>query len=212
MNITDLLQSQLSGAVLSQLTQKIGAGDQQKTAAATSGIMNILLGAMAQNAAKPGGADALSKALDRDHDGSIMGNLMEMLSGQMQPSNPKTVNGEGILGHILGKRQPAAVEAVSKSSGLNANQVATLMSTLAPIIMGALGQAKKQNNLDADGLSGMLGGLLSGMTAGGSSKKQVDPKMAIINAFLDKNKDGSIADDLMRMGGSFLGKLFGGKK
>lgn len=212
MNIIDLLQSQLSGAVLNQLTQKIGAGDQAKTAAATTGIMNILLGAMAQNAAKPGGADALSKALDRDHDGSIMGNLMEMLSGQMQPSNPKTVNGEGILGHILGKRQPAAVEAVSKSSGLNANQVATLMATLAPIIMGALGQAKKQNNLDASGLNGMLGGLLSGMMAGGGSKNQIDPKMAMINAFLDKNKDGNITDDLMRMGGSFLGKLFGGKK
>jgi len=208
MNITDIIQQQLSGPVLEQLTRQIGAKDPKQTSTAATGIMNLLLGAMAQNAKKPGGADSLAKALDRDHDGSMLGNLMGMLTGQAQPANAKAANGGGILGHILGARQSGAVEAVSKASGLSAQQVGTLMVTLAPMIMAALGKTKKEQNMGAGDLAGMLGGLMKPSTG---KNKQTDPTMAMINAFLDKNKDGSIADDLMRMGSSFLGKIRGKK-
>lgn len=209
MNITDLLQSQLSGTMIDQLSKQAGISDPQKTSTAANGIMNVLLGALAQNAAKPEGANALAKALDRDHDGSMLDNIMDMIGGQAQPANQKAADGAGILGHILGNRKEGAIETVSKVSGLNGNQIGSLMTSLAPMIMAALGKAKKEDNLDAGGLSGMLSGVLGGMTGG--QQKQVDPKMALINAFLDKNKDGNISDDLMRMGGSFLGKLFGRK-
>jgi hypothetical protein len=209
MNITDLIQSQLSGDLISQLTDKIGAKNPEQTASAASGIMNVLLGAMAQNAAKPEGAAALNNALERDHDGSVLENLMGMLSGQAQPANDKAINGAGILGHILGARQSGAVEAVAKASGLNTNQVGSLMVSLAPMIMGMLGKVKKEEGLDSSGLAGMLGGLMANMKGG--NQKQMDPKMALLMSFLDKNKDGNIADDVMRMGGGLLGKLFGKK-
>lgn len=210
MNITDLLQSQLSSGVLETLSKQIGGADTQKTQAATSGIMNILLGAMAKNASTPTGASALSNALDRDHDGSILDDVMGMFTGQAKPANAKAVNGEGILGHILGGRQDSAADTVSKMSGLDKSQVGSLMVSLAPMIMGALGKAKKENNLDASGLAGMLGGVLGGMKSGKTA--QQDPKMAMLTAFLDKDGDGSIVDDVAGMGMSFLGRLFGRKK
>ena len=209
MNITDLIQSQLSGDLINQLTNKIGAKNPEQTASAASGIMNVLLGAMAQNTAKPEGAAALNNALERDHDGSVLENLMGMFTGQAQPANNKAINGAGILGHILGARQSGAVEAVSKASGLNTNQVGSLMVSLAPMVMGMLGKVKKEEGLDSSGLAGMLGGLMSNMK--GSNQKQMDPKMALLMSFLDKNKDGNIADDMMRIGGGLLGKLFGKK-
>lgn len=190
------------------LSKQIGGADTQKTQVATSGIMNILLGAMAKNAATPSGASALSNALDRDHDGSVLDDVMGMFTGQSKPANAKAVNGEGILGHILGGRQESATETVSKMSGLDKSQVGSLMVTLAPMIMGALGKAKKENDLDASGVAGMLGGILGGMKGG--AKK--DPKMAMLEAFLDKDGDGSIVDDVAGMGMSFLGRLFGRKK
>ena len=116
MNITDLLQSQLSGGVLETLSKQIGGADTQKTQAATSGIMNILLGAMAKNASTPTRASALSNALDRDHDGSILDDVMGMFTGQAKPANAKAVNGEGILGHILGGRKDSAAETFSQMS------------------------------------------------------------------------------------------------
>lgn len=210
MNITDLLQSQLSGGVLETLSKQIGGADTQKTQVATSGIMNILLGAMAKNASTPSGASALSNALDRDHDGSVLDDLMGMFTGQAKPANPKATNGDGILGHILGNRKDSATETISKMSGLDKNQVGSLMVSLAPMIMGALGKAKKDNNLDASGLAGMLGGVIGGLKTGGQA--QQDPKMAMLTAFLDKDGDGSIVDDVAGMGMSFLGRLFGRKK
>jgi hypothetical protein len=209
MNITDLIQGQLSGDLINQLTNKIGAKNSEQTATAASSIMNVLLGAMAQNAAKPEGAAALNNALERDHDGSVLDNLMGMFTGQAQPANSKAINGAGILGHILGSRQSGAVEAVSKASGLNTNQVGSLMVSLAPMIMGMLGKVKKEEGLDSSGLAGMLGGLMANMKGGNQS--QTDPKMALLMSFLDQNKDGNIADDVMRMGGGLLGKLFGKK-
>ena len=209
MNITDLLQSQLSGAVIDQLSQQVG-GNKQQTAAATSGIMNVLLGAMAKNAASPDGASALANALDRDHDGSVFDNVMDVLGGSQQSANARAMNGAGILGHILGGRQDGAMDMVSKMSGLDKSKVGSLMVSLAPVIMGALGKAKREQNLDASGLSNVLGGVLSNMT-GGSRQKQ-DPTMAMLTSFLDKDGDGSIADDVAGMGMSFLGRLFGRKK
>lgn len=210
MNITDLLQSQLSGNVLETLSKQIGGANPQQTQVATSGIMNILLGAMAKNAATPEGASALSKALDRDHDGSVLDDVMGMFTGQAKPASEKALNGEAILGHVLGNRKDSAAKTISQVSGLNTSQVGSLMVQLAPLIMGALGKAKKENNMDASDLSSMLGGILGGMKSG--NQKQMDPKMAMLTAFLDKDGDGSIVDDVAGMGMSFLGRLFGKKR
>lgn len=207
MNITDLIQSQLSGDVLNQLTKQIGAKDSKQTALAASGIVDLLVGAIAQNAATPQGAESLAKALDRDHDGSILGNVMGMLGGQA--GNNKAVNGAGILGHILGSRQSGAVEAVSKASGLNANQVSSLMVALAPIIMSALGKTKKDGKLDTSDLVGMLGQVMSGITQKGKGKK--DPKMAAITSFLDRNRDAKASDDIFNLGKKFISNIIGKK-
>jgi hypothetical protein len=207
MNITDLIQSQLSGDVLNQLTKQIGAKDSKQTATAASGIVNVLVGALAQNAATPQGAESLSKALDRDHDGSLLGNVMGMLSGKAQADN-KALNGAGILGHILGNRQSGAVEAVSKASGLNTNQVSSLMVALAPMIMSALGKTKKEGGLDTNGLVGMLSSAMSGMSA---NKKGMDPKMALIMSFLDRNRDAKASDDIFNLGKKFISNILGKK-
>ena len=62
--------------------------------------MSAILGAMANNASKPGGADSLLGALQKDHDGSILDNLGGFL-GQ-----PNTDDGNGILGHVFGNSRP----------------------------------------------------------------------------------------------------------
>ena len=76
-SLMDLLQGQLSEGMIKQLSQQIGGADQQKTAAATSGIVTTLMGALARNAATPEGANSLSNALDRDHDGSVLDDMMD---------------------------------------------------------------------------------------------------------------------------------------
>lgn len=203
MNITDLLQGQLSEGLIETLSAKVGANPQQ-TAAAASGILGTLTAALARNASTPDGASALSNALDRDHDGSILNDIMGMVTGQQQPANTRTANGAGILEHILGNRQSGAVDVISKMSGLDSSQTGSLMTMLAPIVMGMLGKAKQQQGLDTGGLTDMLNGAAK-------TQQQQNPALSMITGFLDADGDGSIIDDVAGMGMKILGGLFGKK-
>lgn len=214
MDLTSLIQSSITPQLIEQLAGQLGGTDRTQTAAATEGVIDILMGAMARNTSTPDGASALDNALSRDHDGSILNDLMGTLlggggstnrpSGQITgPLNERTMNGSGILEHILGSRQGGAADMISKMSGLDSSKTGNLMAMLAPVIMGMLGKAKKENNLDAGGLSDLLGGYAR-------QQQQQNPAMSILTGILDADGDGSIVDDLAGMlGKGLLGGLFG---
>ncbi|MCB0546359.1 MAG: DUF937 domain-containing protein [Phaeodactylibacter sp.] len=204
-NLMDLLQGSLSSGMIDQLSQQLGGANKQQTAAAASGIVTTLMGALAKNASSTEGAQALNNALERDHDGSILDDVMGMLSGQAQVNNTSMLNGAGILNHVLGNKQSGAVDMISKLSGLDSNQTGSLMTMLAPVIMGALGKAKRQQGLDVAGIASLLSGTVS-------AQKQNNPTMNLVTSFLDADGDGSIVDDVANMGMKILGGFFRRKK
>ncbi len=201
----DLLQGSLSSGMIDQLSQQLGGEDKQKTAAAASGIVTTLMGALARNASSTEGAQALNNALERDHDGSILEDVMGMLTGQAQAGNASMLNGAGILRHVLGDRQSGAIDMISKLSGLDSGKTGSLMAMLAPLVMGALGKAKRQQGLDVAGIASLLSGTVS-------AQKQHNPTMNLVTSFLDADGDGSIVDDVANMGMKILGGLFSRKK
>ena len=201
MDLMSLLQGQLTPEIIGQLSQQTGASPTQ-TATAAEGVFSTLLGGLAKNAAG-GGAEGILGALDRDHDGSVLNDVMGMLSGT-GGGNAAALNGAGILGHILGGQQQGAAQVISQASGVQQSGVADLMIKLAPMVMGVLAQQKQQQGLDASGLAGMLGGAVQTQNA--------NPLMQLATQFLDKDHDGSMVDDLMGMVGSrLLGGMFGNK-
>ena len=152
----------------------------------------MILSGLANNAAQPQGAESLNQALQQDHQGDVLSNLDSYVS------NPNSDDGLGILGHIFGNKQGAVAQQVSQSSGLNIGQVAQLLITLAPIVMGFLGKKKQEQNLDAGGLSNMLGEQQQQMQTAGN------PMMDMVSGFFDKDKDGSSMDDLASMAASYF--------
>lgn len=209
-NLMDILQSQLTDDVIGQLSQQLGGVAPEKTKAATSGILTTLMGALAKNASNTNGATALNNALEQDHDGSLLDDLMGAIQGnpQVAQRHTRAMNGTGILKHVLGERQSGAVDMISKMSGLDQSKTGSLMSILAPIVMGTLGKQKKQGGLDIAGIISMLSGSMAQTKAQNSD----NPLMGMIGKFLDSDGDGSIIDDI----GSIVGKgllknLFGGR-
>jgi hypothetical protein len=180
---------------VSQMSQQLGAQPDQ-TSQALQAALPMLLGAMARNAKSPEGASALAGALDRDHDGSILNDVSGFMG--MAEQGP----GNGILNHVLGDKRPMAEQAVAQKSGMDIGQVAKMFTTVAPLVMGFLGQQKRQNNLDANGLGALLG----------STSQQVEQQqgnsLGFIGNLLDRDGDGDVMDDVMGM----LGGMFGGKK
>ncbi|MCB0557329.1 MAG: DUF937 domain-containing protein [Lewinellaceae bacterium] len=204
-NLMDILQGSLSSGMVEQLSQQLGGADKQQTAAAASGIVTTLMGALAKNASSTEGAQALNNALERDHDGSILDDVMGMLTGNTQTNNSSMLNGAGILNHVLGNKQSGAIDMISKLSGLDSSKTGSLMTMLAPVIMGALGKTKQQQGLDVAGITSLLSGTVS-------AQKQQNPTMNLVTSFLDADGDGSIVDDVANMGMKILGGFFGRKK
>ncbi|MDH3224493.1 MAG: DUF937 domain-containing protein, partial [Gemmatimonadota bacterium] len=191
--LLDQLAGQLSGDALESLSSTIGA-DQKQTQSAMAAALPLLLGALAKNAAKPKGAEALDKALARDHDGSIFDNL----SGALR--SPNLEDGQGILKHVLGGRRDQVESSLSKASGLGGDQVTKMLATLAPLVLGSLGRAKRSSGMGVEDLSNMLNEERNAM-------ESKEPALGgLLRGLLDRDGDGSILDDLA---GGALGRLFG---
>lgn len=318
MDLSQLLQSQLkeqlNGGLMDVLTQQTGT-DRTQTTKATSAVISSLMGALARNASTPDGASALSNALDRDHDGSILdmigglmkggreapgqgmptgGGLMDLVTGmasgkggssagggllgsllggvlsggspqssggglggllggilsggkqqqqgggglgdllgglmkqtqgndggglgdllggllggkqagtqeKIPPQFRKTMDGGGILDHVLGAQKEDAAREISESSGLSMGKVLPLMATLAPILMGMLGKAKRQTNTDAGGLGGALMDMVNQSQA---NPRQSAPDLGLASSILDQDGDGQVMDDILGMGAKMMG-------
>ncbi len=200
-DLMNLLQGQFSDNMVNFLSQQVGADDHEKTEAAAAGIVSTLIGALANNASTPEGAQSLNNALERDHDGSVLDDLVGMLSGNAHPQNPKALDGPGILSHLLGDRQSGAVDMISRVSGLDSSKVGNLMALLAPVVMGTLGKTKKEQGLGMDDIAGLL-------TQTKVRQAEQNPTMALITRFLDQDGDGSIVDEVAGMGMKILSGFF----
>ena len=65
-------------------------------------------------------------------------------------------DGEKILGHILGGKRQHTERALASAAGVNQDQVAKVLAMAAPAILASLGRAKRERNLDASGLAGLV--------------------------------------------------------
>ena len=196
MNLEALL-GLLQGQDLGQLAEQVGGNEGQ----VKNGVMAALpamLTALSKNTGTEKGAQELNNALEKKHDGSILDNLSGYLS------NPDLKDGAGILNHLFGSQTSNVANTVSQSSGLDTNGSMKMLQMLAPVLMGMLGQQKKQNNLDAKG----LGNLTSMLASNFGSEAGASGIMDVVTNLLDANKDGNVMDDIMGM----VGKFFGGNK
>lgn len=149
--ILDTIQQSLGGDAVQNISQKIGANPQQTQIAIAAALPMILAG-LTHNVQQPGGADALHAAVQRDHDGSLLDNLGALLGGG------GSGDGDSILGHVLGGRRDAAQQTVAGTSGINAAQAATVLMTLAPIVMAAIGRMQRSQGMNSGNLANAIQG------------------------------------------------------
>jgi hypothetical protein len=192
MTLLELLQQQLGGRAVDNISQKLGA-DRGTTGNAIDAALPLLLSAVARNASNPDQAQSLERAVSQDHDGSILNDVPGFIN--RAESGP----GAGILSHVLGDRQQTVQNGLSKATGLDTGKTAQLLMMLAPLVMGALGRAKQERNLDAGGLSTLLAGENEHL------KESAPGVLGALSRFLDRNNDGSVMDDVSGM----IGKAFG---
>ena len=113
-------------------------------------------------------------------------------------------NGAGILKHVLGGNRSKVENYLSKSSGISLGSAGNILEMLAPILMGFLG---RQNRSTSSG-GGIIDILQSVLKKGQAPDQQQEARQeSIFNKLLDKDDDGSIADDILDIGSSIFGKF-----
>jgi hypothetical protein len=185
MDLMGLLNDALNSDTIKQISQQLGA-DEGATSDAIQAALPMLLGGLANNSASQSGAMSLLGALDRDHDGSILDDLAGFLGDYLSG------RGAGILGHVFGDQEGAVERGVSQASGLHLSKVGPLLMMLAPIVMGALGRAHREEPMEAGDLPKELGNATQ-QTGGDQGL------LGALSSMFDMNRDGSAVDDIAGM-------------
>lgn len=152
--VTSFMGPQVLGPLASQLgvsTDSVQRGLQGGSAAILSGLaakaeepgfLSQIFGMITNPANTPGALSGLTSNLGSAVSGVTGSPLMEM--------------GSRFLSTTFGSRLSAITDAIGQSSGLGSGKASTLLSLAAPLVLGALGQHVRENNLTASGLASSL--------------------------------------------------------
>ena len=199
MDLIEQVMKQLQGGGISEISRQVGASENQVTDV-VSGALPAILAGLSRNASSSKGSSALASALDRDHDGGILGDVAGFLGGG------GGAIGGSILRHVLGGKQSPVESALGQAAGLDGSKVGQIMAMVAPLVMGVLGKQKKSQGLDASALASLLGGERK------AAEQKAPDAMGMLGKLIDSDGDGDIMDDVVgKLGGGLLGGLFGGK-
>ncbi len=147
--IIESVLGMLSGDMLDKISTRTGI-PKEKAEEALPEVMAIITGALAKNVSQKQGAQNLSEALAKDHDGSIWNNLADFID------NYQSGEGSGILRHALGDETTAVEQNLSQKTGLDTGSIDSLFVMAAPLIMGMLGKVQKKERLNESKLLDLL--------------------------------------------------------
>lgn len=134
--IEELIRSQLSPGKIDEISREIGA-DPGTTRKAVDAAVPMLMGGMAQQGTTPADVATLRSAAD-PQGGGILDGLGGMLGGAAGGGLG------GILGSILGSNQSQVEDGVTQASGLDRSKTVKLLMMIAPIVLGAMANQRKQ--------------------------------------------------------------------
>ncbi|MEX1377368.1 MAG: DUF937 domain-containing protein [Eubacteriales bacterium] len=140
--------------------------------------MPAILEGLNQNTNKKSGAESLLSALS-GHNGSLLDNVKK---GDL--SGIDLEDGAKIIGHIFGSNKEDVAGEIAGDVGIDKGQSKDLLSALAPIVMSALSKEKEDNDLDADGLSGLTTTLMNSFLGGENGGDNLGKIVKLIGKFL----------------------------
>lgn len=182
MNILETVVGARNGAAVNQLAAQFGLRPDQATAA-IGALMPALAGGLQKNMSSEAGLSSLVAAISG-------GGHEEYLENPRKLEDPATTaDGNAILGHVLGSKDVSrqVASGAAQKTGIDASVLKKMLPVVAAMAMAGLSKQSK------------TGGISTG-----------DPKAAgagigaMLGPLLDRNKDGSMVDDVTGMIGGFL--------
>ena len=154
----------------------------------------LLISAMAKNSKDPAGRNSLGTALE-SHDASIFNKVNNLIDPRID------TKGHKMLGHILGDKVDDFAGVLAQNNTMKPDQTKGILEMITPLVLGEVGQQKKDYRLGTDGIVDLLQAQSRTMS---ENKDPVYMQMA--KQFLDKNGNGSLIDEGINFIKGFLNK------
>ncbi|WP_304344621.1 DUF937 domain-containing protein [Chryseobacterium koreense] len=218
MSLIDLITGNAGNQVAADAENKFGISRNQVIALLAVAAPLVISYLRKKSQESPAEADALSNALDKDHDGSILNDPAQAAARQTE--------GGSILDHIFGGQKADVENKLSRNTGISMDKMGPILAMLAPLIMGYIGQQKQESGVTSGGgLGDLLGGIL-GKASNQLQEQQAqgsgNPITDILGSVLGSSQQdglGSIIGSVLGGGGNqqqgglggILGNILGGK-
>ncbi len=184
MDILDAILNAQGGGAVEQLGSQLGLGKEEATSA-LSALVPALASGFQRNLQ---GQDGLASLLSALSAGSHQRYIDDPASLNDQAA---VAEGNGILGHVFGSKDVSREVAsrAAAQTGLSGDVMKKMLPLAANLMMGAFAQKTSGTSSMMAGLTGSGGGIAGMLTP-----------------LFDRDKDGSILDDVAGMIGRFLGR------
>ncbi len=185
MNMLDSIVNAQGGGAVKQISAQLGLGEDQTTAALQA-IMPALAAGFQRNVGSAEGLGSLMSALARGHHQQYLDDPSSLGAAGA------VAEGNGILGHVFGSKDVSREVAnrAAAQTGIGADVIKRLLPLAATLMMGAFSQRSAAGSANSPSLGGGAGG-------GGI--------LDMLGPMLDRNRNGSMLDDVTSMLGRFMG-------
>lgn len=183
--IESILQE--NGGLIGQLAKNFGVPEAD-TRKAVGHMLPAVTRGLQKNSSTQQGLDSLLEALNSGGHSSYVDKPEKL----QLPETAK--DGDGILGHIFGNKDVSRNVAgyASKESGVSSTLLKKMLPVIAAVAMGALAKKMASGGQGSPGLQDLARGQLTPRSQGA------------LEALLDSDNDGSVADDLLRLATRFF--------
>jgi hypothetical protein len=152
-NLVALVMENLTPDMIGRIASALGLG-RNGVSSAVEAAVPTLLAAFAGVATSPGGPQKLADAARKET------GTLDKIAGMFGTASQTSVSERGsqMLASLLGDPdQTALANAVGKFSGLGSAAGGSVLSALAPVVMGAIAHQQGPRGLDAGSIAGLLG-------------------------------------------------------
>jgi hypothetical protein len=192
MDLQQLITQQLKDSVLDKVS-KVSGADYDTASSIAQQMVPVFLENLKSNAKDSVEAGKIEQAIDQDHSGSTLEDVVGSIG-----NDSSVLDGSKILGHVFGDKLGKVQGEISQKTGAQSDVTSTVMSVLAPVILGNIGKVKSEQGMD-------ITTVLDYFNSGKSSKKKSGIN-SVLTDLVDQNNDGNVVDDIVRFGSKFLNK------
>ena len=155
-DLLDLAKRTLGANGIKKLAGLLGESEDRTGNAFNLAGSAILAGLIRQTSTPDGAKTALDKLSDLDS--SVPDQVGSLVGGDESgiDKNSLTELGEAAVGKLFGDKAGSLVSMVAKLSGIGDASAKSMLSMIAPLVLGTISKLTREQGLDAAGISGLL--------------------------------------------------------